>query len=976
VQLTRLSTIATWWGPTALLAVVLWTPLFGQAVPKASYEANGSFQLPGKGQPGAPDKPIAMALGPGGTVHIADDKGLVFVFDASGVYQRTYGQAELDNPVAVEVTSENVAYVLDAGRKQIFVYGPGGQALRALSRSGAQGGQLSSPVDMDLGPNGYVYVLDQGRQGVQIFSRDGLFVRDIQFGESIRKPLSMAVGIDGRIYIADDDTQGHIFVLQPFTQLPWSAPLPRGIAGQVDLRGGSLQAPVATIVNELGTLVILDQRTGRLWRKNAAVTQDIGSNDLLYGGSGTGRGSFSKAEDIVFSSDEHVLILDSDQRKVERIRLSTEEGLRRLSEFRFPIRVTRVERSLPQPLLDVVYTTDGLPVFLFDVEGRAVTMIGTQPEIHETVYGDSVPAYLPDPSVVQVQFSRDIGRVAAATATDQHVLIADSRRNRFSVFGLQGGDPEGTYGDNYEDNRRLRSPSGLAMLSDGRVVVADNGNDRVKVFSSDLASLVASYQFRKPAGVAVSPDDRIYAWSEDGTQLGRLNVADEVFEPLNETLVPGPVASVTFDQAGNLFILDRDSHRVTIVDDDLSKIWIQLGAEAAFDEPNRVNVDREGNIYISDPGAGRSFEYRWDVDFPPIAGLDMVFETETAVLTWRPGPAGFIRGYEIQGADQIDGPYRVLARTAAPPYRIDPEARSEDPPRYVRVTPVYITGVRGKATASLPLSYFTASAAFQRQDYQTARREATEGLRLMDEGILASTEDSKGRLLYIAFSSSYALGEFTQAVEIAQQLSTIRQPNERLIPFLFQLAEIYLRSGNATQASQTILTLVGQGPRPEYYTEPSVVNQSFLVYRRLRETGSVADALEFIRLYTQSMPATVQNLKDEYTDSIIVYSTRDKLGPGFEYWSNADYGAVVTFYESLLTQGGLTIEQTIVSRQVLAVAYYAYGRRVEAEDTFREIFNLRPQFDLNSEIPRIRQLYGLILYNPDTERFFGALRPR
>ncbi len=976
MQLKRLWMPAKWWVAATLMVAVFSAPLFGQAVPKAAYEANGSFQLPGKGQPGAPDNAIAMALGPNGTVHIADDDGLVFVFNSSGVYQRTYGQAELDNPVAVEVTADNIAYVLDSGRKQVFVYGPGGQALRALSGGGSKGGQLSNPVDMELGPNGYVYVLDQGRGGVQIFSKDGLFVREIQFGESIKKPLSMAVGHDGRIYIADDETPSHIYVLQQFTQLPWSGPLPRGIAGQADLRGGSLQSPVATIVNELGTVVVLDQRTGRLWRKNASATQEIGSNDILYGGSGTGRGSFKRAEDIVFAGDEHVLILDGDQRKVERIRLSTEEGLARLPDFRFPIRVTRGQRSLPQPLLDVIYTAEGLPVFLFNVEDRAVTMIGTQTELHETVYGDSVPAYLPDPSVVQVQFSRDIGRVTAATATDQNVFIADSRRNRFAVFGLEGGAPQGTYGDNYQDNRRLRSPEGLAVLSDGRIVIADNGNDRVKIFSADLASLVGSYQFRKPAGVAVSPRDRVYTWSEDGTQLGRLNVVDEVFEPLPETLVPGPVAAVTFDQAGNLFILDRESHRVTVIDNDLSKIWIQLGAEAVFDEPDGINVDREGNIYISDSGAGRSFVYRWDVDFPPIAGLDLVYEGETAVLTWQPGPAGFIRGYEIQGADQVDGPYRLLASAEAPPYRIDPQQRSEQPPRYVRVTPVYITGVRGKATQPLPLSYFTAAAAFQRQDYQTARSEAAEGLRLMDEGILATTEDSKGRLLYIAFSSSYALGEFTRAVEYAEELRTIRQPNERLIPFLFQLAEIYLRSGNPEQASQTILTLVGQGPRPEYYEEPSVVSQSFLVYKRLRESGNVADAMEFMRLYTQSMPATAQSLKDEYTDSIIVYSTRDKLGPGFEYWSNADYGAVVTFYETLLTQGGLTIEQAIVSRQVLAVAYYAYGRRVEAEDTFREIFNLRPRFDLNQEIPRIRALYGLVLYNPDTERFFGALRPR
>jgi tetratricopeptide (TPR) repeat protein len=243
-------------------------------------------------------------------------------------------------------------------------------------------------------------------------------------------------------------------------------------------------------------------------------------------------------------------------------------------------------------------------------------------------------------------------------------------------------------------------------------------------------------------------------------------------------------------------------------------------------------------------------------------------------------------------------------------------------------------------------------------------------------GLLDSSDEARGRLLYLAFSSAYALGDFNQAVDFAQELVDIQLPRERLIPFLFQLAEIYVRSGDPEQASHHILTLVGQGPREEYYRDPAVLNQSFLIYHRLRQTGNAADALEFIRLYSQSIPSTVQDLKDEYTDSIIVFSTRDKLGPGFEYWANADYGAVVTFYERLVTEGGLTIEQAVVGRQVLAVAYYAFGRRVDAEDTFREIFSLRPQFDLEGEIPRIRSLYGLIIYNPETRRFFAALTPR
>jgi hypothetical protein len=99
------------------------------------------------------------------------------------------------------------------------------------------------------------------------------------------------------------------------------------------------------------------------------------------------------------------------------------------------------------------------------------------------------------------------------------------------------------------------------------------------------------------------------------------------------------------------------------------------------------------------------------------------------------------------------------------------------------------------------------------------------------------------------------------------------------------------------------------------------------------------------------------------------------LGPGIQYWNEADYGRVVGFFENLLTEGGMHAEQTVVGRQVLACAYFAYGDRVRAEDTFREIFSVRPDFNLDREIPRLGQLYALRIYNPETQRFFGSLRP-
>jgi sugar lactone lactonase YvrE len=945
-----------------------------QVVPKAAYVREGSFQLPGKGQPGAPDEPVALAFGHDRTVHIADGRGLVFVFDSSGVYRRSYG-AELDEPLAIGITAEGESYVLDDDQKGVYVFGPGGQRLRFIGGNGNRGGQLSDPVDLALGPSGHVYVLDADRKGVQIFSQDGLFVRAVDLRTTLEDPMSLAVGNDGRIFVADGRTPNHIFALPPFTQVPWVGATPRGLAGSVTFRGAQFEEPIATAVNELGSVVVLDEEAGRLYRANG--DQVIGPTDLLYGGIGTGRGSFREPVDIAFAGDDELLILDGRLRKVERIRLTTEEGLPQRVALDFPIRVSQVPSSLASPLLDIGYGPDGTPRFLVETEGRGLTMHTAMAQLHATVYGDSVNLYRPDPDGGSRLFSGEIGRVEQAVITDTSVIAADSRRNRFAVFDLESGRLTGTYGDNYQDDRRLRDPEGVGVLPDGRIVIADTGNNQVKIFSPDLASLVASFSFIRPVGVAIDPNGQIFVWNESGLRVARLNAPEQTFEPLPGDFLPGPVSAITFDQAGNLFALDRETHRVTIVRAGLTGVLIQLGAERALDRPTALNVDRDGNIYISDEGSKRTAIYRWDVKFPPLAGFDVEFQPGAAVLSWQAGPSGFVRGYEIQGADAPTGPFSGLFIADASPFQVTAENLPDRPPRYVRVAPVFITGVRGRASQPLPLAYFAANRAYAEQDYATALEDVSEADRLIESGVIEASSEVHGRLLFIAVASSYAQGDFRSTVEWAQKaaIHVEAMPREQRIQFHFITAEAFMRLGDPRSASQHVLALVGQGPRPEYYEDPSVVDQSFRVYRGVRDAGYSEDALDYLRLYWQSIPESIEYLKNQYADSVIVFSTRQMLGPGFQYWREADYGRVVAFFENLLAEGGLHSEQVVVGRQVLACAYFAYGDRHRAEDTFREIFSVRPEFDLEREIPRLRQLYSLRMYNPETQSFFGALRP-
>ena len=970
-------------------------PLWAQTAPRAAYLADRSFQLPPNGQPGAAEHPIALASGPAGTVHVADERGLVFVYDSAGVYRRSYGGDRLGRPVALAVASNGEAYVVDADRKQVSVFGPGGQPLRTLSRSGGQPGELSAPIDLALGPAGYVYVLDAGRKTVEVFSRDGVFVREIGVGDVVESPAALAVGSDGAIYLADARVGDHVFAYPPFTELPWTRGVPTGVAARIALYGGRVKKPAAIAVNDFGTVLVLDRETGVLWLRNPADEADRGEKDTVYGGKGTGRGSFRDAADIAPAGPFDLMILDAKLRKVERIRLTGEAARHPRPGFAFPIRVSRVELTIPGPLVALGRRSDGTPLFLTDVKGRALTLLGGARTEHATVYGDSVPAFTPDADVFQANFSRGLDRVGRASVNDSAVWVTDPGRDRFVIFDLAEDAAQGTFGGDYRDRRRLDDPHGIAVTEDGRVVIGDTGNDRVKVFSPDLASLVASVPFRKAYGVAAAPGGDVLVWDRDGEAVGRLPKDGNRVEPFRRDLIPERVADLTFDRAGNLFVLDRETGRVTVIDARLDRILIQLGDPGAVERPDRVVVDGWGNIYVTDAGRDRTIVYRWDVKFPPVAGLTATYEADAIALAWQTGPEGYVYGYRIEGAPDAEGPYVQLTTTEGPGLRIEspPPGNSERTGtsadgtaseagpglsgpgarvRYVRVAPLYLTGAPGAATEPVPAFNLSAAAELAAGNYARALRDADEGLELVRGGAIGADDAARAELRRLAFAAAYRQGDYATAVRYGSKLMEAHPDAD--VGFFVRLARAYFELGRARDAGQSLLTLVAPGASGPFQ-DPAVIAASFRVYRDLATDGSAGDGLAFLRQYQRSMPGTVAGLRSAYADSIAVFDTRNKLGRGFAYWQDANYPEVIRFFKEMLSVAALSPEQKVLCREFLAAAYYAFGRKQEAAEAFGGIYRIRPDFDLDVEIGRVRGAYDVTsLYNAESRRFFGQLR--
>jgi hypothetical protein len=212
----------------------------------------------------------------------------------------------------------------------------------------------------------------------------------------------------------------------------------------------------------------------------------------------------------------------------------------------------------------------------------------------------------------------------------------------------------------------LNSPSGVAIdLTSGRLYVADNGNNRVLSwpsatsfsngqpadrvigqpdFTSDGANVVSASRLHTPSSVAVDQHGNLFVADFANNRVLVFlsptrsdSVADRVFgqadfassQPnaggVGASSLSGPYG-VALDRLGNLFVVDKDNHRVLEYDAPITSDRI---ADRVFGQPNFSSntpntplpsastlntpfgaaVDEQENLYVADALNHRVLEY-------------------------------------------------------------------------------------------------------------------------------------------------------------------------------------------------------------------------------------------------------------------------------------------------------------------------------------------------------------------------------
>ena len=186
-------------------------------------------------------------------------------------------------------------------------------------------------------------------------------------------------------------------------------------------------------------------------------------------------------------------------------------------------------------------------------------------------------------------------------------------------------------------NATFYNPSDVAVDSSGNIYVVDQNNYKIRKI--DLNGNVTTFagtgisastdgnattaEFKNPIGISVDSSDNLYVADGLGNKIRKIDTSGNVttFAGSGSTgTADGNATDATFsyptgvsvDSSGNIYVVDSNSHKIRKIDAS-GNVTTFAGTgtggsldgnatTAQFQDPSRLVVDENGNIYVSDEG--------------------------------------------------------------------------------------------------------------------------------------------------------------------------------------------------------------------------------------------------------------------------------------------------------------------------------------------------------------------------------------
>jgi len=443
---------------------------------------------------------IYMAAAPDGRLAVVEkNKKAVFIVSQGKEVQRL--EKGLSSPAGVAFASDGRLFVVDSAEHKVRIFS---RELNLIGSIGEGKGNTNStfnfPAGVAIAPNGNVVVADRENDRVQVFSSNGTYLATVGAGELL-KPERVAVDSQGRIVVADSGNNRLAIFNRDYS-----------FAAEIEAISFAETAypefkPRCLAVAPDGKIFVSEQQNSRI------VVLDKQFNFIKALGRGTGFGNYEfnnprylavDSEGKLYVADKgnnRVQVFDRELRYVATIggrkgdavdELNSPEGIAIDSQGRLFVvdkgnnRVQVFDRDFNHI---ASITESGALNF------RAITIIAV--DDNDNIYIGKYSDF-PEDAVFFV-FNRDlqyvktinlIGKFLETTGLDVdsqgRIVFTAGESYKVGLVDSGTGEVINSIGQHGSGNSEFAWPSDVAFLPDGKIVVADFGNQRLQLFDPEL----------------------------------------------------------------------------------------------------------------------------------------------------------------------------------------------------------------------------------------------------------------------------------------------------------------------------------------------------------------------------------------------------------------------------------------------------------------------------------------------------------
>jgi hypothetical protein len=266
-----------------------------------------------------------------------------------------------------------------------------------------------------------------------------------------------------------------------------------------------------------GRVLVADSGNNRIRMLSADLQQVstvAGDGGWGHRDGGAVQAQFHSPNGLALLPDGRVLVVDKNNHRIRML----SANLQQVSTVTGDGEVGHRDGAAAQAQFNMPDTLALLPdgrVLVADHWNHRIRMLSADLQQVSTVAGDGEVGHR-DGAVAQAQFRYPTG---FALLPDSRVLVADWRNQRVRVLSADlqqvstvAGDGERGHRDGAAAQAQFHYPQGLALLPDGRVLVVDCWNQRIRVLSADLqqvSTLTNVGELGNPSALELLPDGRL-----------------------------------------------------------------------------------------------------------------------------------------------------------------------------------------------------------------------------------------------------------------------------------------------------------------------------------------------------------------------------------------------------------------------------------------------------------------------------------